>query len=309
LGDYGGEVTAFRISTRAEMPGTECAALNESRYSIIAKLNEVDAQRPINVEALLNLTADYNLAIRVNAERFGVSGAVHPSDHIFNFLFSNPVFHSREAAIEYYFSDGARSAKQFLSLVSQHLTPSAKTPTILEFASGYGCVTRHLALDRFIELCSCDIHPQAIQFLESAIGVHAIQSSSYPEMLQLPMQFDVVFALSFFSHMPITTWSRWLVRLIEATRFGGIIAFTTHGMVSRKYFGEPEIPELGFWFKAESEQADLAVEEYGQTIVTPAFVRKNIASMPFAELIDVREGYWWNHQDLYVLRRSELPKL
>jgi SAM-dependent methyltransferase len=255
----------------------------------------------------LNSVADYHAAIWGNAERFGVSAAIHPDDHIFNFVFNQPGF-TREAAIEDYFSDGARSAKQFLSLVSQHLKPSTRAPTVLEFASGYGMVTRHLALDRSIELHSCDIHPQAIQFLECEIGVRAIQSSSCPEMLRLPMQFDVVFALSFFSHMPITTWARWLVQLIEATRIGGITTFTTQRMVSRKYFGEPEIPELGFWFKAESEQFDLSIEEYGQTIVTPAFVKKNVASMPFAELVEVRDGYWWEHQDLYVLRRRELPK-
>jgi hypothetical protein len=114
----------------------------------------------------LNSVAGYHAAIRVNAERFGVSAAIHPDDHIFNFVLNKSGF-TREAAIEDYFSDGARSAKQFLSLVSQHLKPSTRVPTVLEFASGYGMVTRHLALDRSIEL----IVAISIQELSSSSSV------------------------------------------------------------------------------------------------------------------------------------------
>ena len=42
-------------------------------------------------------------------------------------------------------------------------------------------------------------------------------------------------------------------------------------------------------------------------LIATSVYRKNIASIPFAELIEVREGYWWDHQDLYVLRHREPP--
>ena len=40
-----------------------------------------------------------------------------------------------------------------------------------------------------------------------------------------------------------------------------------------------------------------------QTIVTPQFARGIIAGIKEVELIALSEGYWWGHQDLYVLRR------
>jgi hypothetical protein len=246
--------------------------------------------------------AEDQTAIRAQATRFGVAGAVHPDDHIFNWLMSRP-FPSREAAIEYYFRDGAQSAAQARALAAQHLPLAGSRPAVLEFASGYGMVSRHLARDSSIDLWSCDIHAEAVRFLEDAIGVRALLSSPCPEALHLSRSFDLVFALSFFSHMPITTWARWLVRLVQATTLGGITVFTSHGMASHQVCGEPPIPETGFWFSPHSEQADLPGEQYGATLTTPAFVRAHIATLADVELVECREGYWWGHQDLWVLRR------
>jgi SAM-dependent methyltransferase len=240
------------------------------------------------------------------AARFEVSAAVHPEDHIFRFIMEHPQFESDEAKVEYYFADGAKSARQFSELLHRYCEPT-RQPQVLEFASGYGCVTRHLIRDRGLQLESCDIHPAALEFLRDAIGVRALPSSRFPEEVSFPHDFDFVFALSFFSHMPITTWRRWLVRLSQSLKPGGVLAFTTHGMASRALADNPEIPESGFWFRASSEQADLAGEEYGTSIVTETFVRQSAETIPSIELAEVRPAYWWGHQDLYVLRRPDKP--
>jgi SAM-dependent methyltransferase len=236
------------------------------------------------------------------AAKYSVCAAIHPEDHIFNFVMHHPGFPSDEDRVEYYFRDGQTSARQFLEIVERHVG-LARTRDLLEFASGYGCVTRHLIKMTERLLC-CDIHPQAIDFLQKKIGVKAIQSASRPELLQLPTQADVVFALSFFSHMPITTWARWLVSLCQAVKPGGILVFTTHGHASRKFLGNPEIPSLGFWYEPRSEQADLPVEQYGLTLTTPEFVTKNLLTIPFVALVETREAYWWGHQDLYVVQKD-----
>ena len=136
--------------------------------------------------------------------------------------------------------------------------------------------------------------------------MRGLLSSPFPELLELPSQYDVVFALSFFSHMPITTWARWLVALSKATRTDGLLMFTTHGMKSAAHFLNPAIPEAGFWFQKSSEQADLSTEQYGQTIVTPDFCKANIASIAGLDLIEMNEGYWWDHQDLYIVRKRPI---
>ncbi len=234
-----------------------------------------------------------------------VTAEVHADDHIFNWLLSNPVFDSQDSAIRYYFNDGKRSAEKLADLVKRFPTTSA-TPRLLEFASGYGCVSRHLvkAMPQ-VEITSCDIHAEAMAFLNSHVpDTLQLQSQHRPENFQVAPEYDYVFALSFFSHMPRTTWSSWLRQLFAAVKPGGYLMFTTQGETSGQYHGNPEIPKDGFWFTAQSEQADLNVEEYGQTIVTPTFVVPEIASIENAKLCGLDLHEWWSHQDLYIVRKE-----
>jgi SAM-dependent methyltransferase len=239
--------------------------------------------------------------IAAQASRFGVAAAVHAEDHIWNFVLGHPGFGSRGDAVAYYFSDGANSARHFLDLIGPG--QDGRRRSVLEFAAGYGCVTRHLAPLRGLSLTSCDIHDEAVGFLRRHLGVRAIASHACPELFTPPGFYDAVLALSFFSHMPLATWARWLVRLTQPLAVGGRLVFTTHGQHSRAHFGDPELPESGFWFHPASEQSDLPVTDYGQTITSPGFVRAVIATLPWVELQAWHEADWWGHQDTWVLRK------
>ena len=230
------------------------------------------------------------------ARQLGVKSAIHADDHIFSFLLAHTSFSDEKDRATYYFEDGARTRMKLESLTRELLLKDHHD--LLEFASGYGCVTRHLT-NSSANLWASDIHPAAIEFLRRDLGARAFLSSPYPEMLEVPRQFDAVFALSFFSHMPIATWARWLVRLLQATRSGGFVIFTTHGLKTQP---DVVIPPTGFWFVSASEQADLPTEQYGSTITTPAFVRAAVASIHGVKLVKFEEAAWWNHQDLYVLQ-------
>ena len=79
-------------------------------------------------------------------------------------------------------------------------------------------------------------------FLRRQLGVRAIGSDSCPELFAATGFYAAVLALSFFSHMPLATWARWLVRLTLPLAVGGRLVFTTHGRHSRSHFGDPELP-------------------------------------------------------------------
>lgn len=240
--------------------------------------------------------------IRSVASDFSVVSSIHQDDHIFNFLINHAGFISDESRISYYFRDGQTSAMKVKGILARHL---GRGPfSLFEFASGYGCVTRHLVKDEDIDLVSCDIHPQAISFLTNEFKVKAVQSRSIPEEVHLGRLYDGVFALSFFSHMPITTWSRWLVRLFSFVRPGGILIFTTHGPRSLPFLGMETPPsEFGFRFALKSEQADIPLEEYGLMAMDPGFVVKHLKTLANAELLDDEVGLWWDHQDVFVVRK------
>lgn len=247
--------------------------------------------------------------IRRYADETGVVSEIHPDDLIFRFILKYPGFQTSEEAVKYYFFDGANSTKKLNNLLFSQLGLKRSVDTsLLEFASGYGCVTRHLISELApINIVSCDIHEAACSFNESSLGVKAILSATKPEDLRIESNsFDVVFALSFFSHMPDHTWGRWLSCLFDKVKPGGHLIFTTHGMITWANLGRPTIPESGIWFSPSSEQKDLDVAEYGSTIVTPEYVRKAVANLLHRDVLLMVEADWWGHQDLYVVKKPDV---
>jgi cyclopropane fatty-acyl-phospholipid synthase-like methyltransferase len=230
---------------------------------------------------------------------------IHKDDLIFQFLVNHPHYPTTEKALACYFSDGSNSANTLSSLVRDVCKVPGKFD-LLEFASGFGCVSRHFkaAIPEARITCS-DIHDEAMRFIADEMGLECIVSSPIPENVNWGRKFDVVFALSFFSHMPKTTWSRWLKTLCEWTKPEGFMIFTTHGLVSNQYLNGLVYDSDGFWFCPVSEQKDIPTEDYGQTSTTPHFVFNMIESIGNVRLRYFREAAWWAHQDLYIIYKTK----
>jgi len=247
--------------------------------------------------------------IRLNREAAaatGVVAAVHPQDFIYWFCCRHP-HQTLEAAISYYFSDGARSAEKLDGIVTELGFARGQPIKLLEFASGYGCVTRHLKKHTRWDVTSCDIHSEAIDFLDRQIGVKTLQSAHLPEQFATIEKYEVAFVLSFFSHMPRSSFGRWLRALHESLRAPGYLIFTTHGVKSCPAFGitPDDIPADGFLFRANSEQDDLDTVEYGSTISTPNFVINEIYRHVGAPIASYTQAGWWGHQDLWVVKKDK----
>ena len=76
-----------------------------------------------------------------------------------------------EAAVLYYFSDGDRSAKLLATLIYENLGFGRDIPfQLLEFASGYGRVTRHWNMGSDASVTTCDIHAAAVEFNRRELG-------------------------------------------------------------------------------------------------------------------------------------------
>ena len=106
--------------------------------------------------------------ISSKASEFNVKPDIHEKDYIFEFLMENKSFTCQEDAINYYFMDGEKSAKKLLRYISDVCEFDNKIIKLLEFASGYGCVTRHFKnVLQDINVTSCDIHEEAITFIKS----------------------------------------------------------------------------------------------------------------------------------------------
>ena len=247
----------------------------------------------------LNATIPKEIAqhCEVVAESYRVSPRIHPADHIFWWLYNDPARTDKVGVAREYLEGGAHTAKALSDLLTT-FRPIDAPFTLLDFAAGYGRVTRHFRNELpSARVVACDIHPEAVRFIRE-LGFPAAQSASVPEQLQIAQQFDVVYALSFFTHMPLATWGRWLGVLSRSLTSTGLLIFTTHGIPAMQRMGVTALNEDGFYFIPFSEQKDLSTDEYGATATSFNFVSKHLRTSGL-DLRYFRES-GMGYQDLYV---------
>ncbi|WP_204351098.1 hypothetical protein, partial [Serratia marcescens] len=71
-----------------------------------------------------------------------------------------------------------------------------------------------------------------------------------------------------------------MTALVSSLDINGLLIFTTHGQAIWPLMGRPTLEPDGFFFRAESEQHDLDVEEYGNTVTSAGFVIGQLAGLP-----------------------------
>lgn len=230
----------------------------------------------------------------------GVNAVISKDDDIFRFFAGHPTSLN---PVRDYLADGWRTLSELMWLLEVHERPLSKVTSFLEFASGFGRFTRHLAKRLPAgALCVSDIVPAAMEFLPQQFPVQAVASTHLPEALQLPRQFEVVFVLSLFSHLPASTWSRWLTRLWQATAPGGLLVFSTHGKscVDR---AQLTLGQDGFAFFGGSESTALDDALYGVTYTSEEFVREAVQAHAPGAVHTFVADHFWSQQDAHILRR------
>lgn len=256
-----------------------------------------------------DLTADLIDAAREAALPLGVCPTLNEVDQLLGYTVKHG---SRGAkAAREYIVDGHNHAKQVLSLIDR-LSLQRDRYRVLEFAAGFGRITRHLkVLAPDLQLSASDIHDDACHFLETEIGIPAFVSSLAPDALSVGKDYDLIFVVSLFSHLPANRFGSWLKALHDCLAPGGCLMFTTHGQSARKMhpdFWDSMLDpnEPGYGYHGLSDQEDILSTEYGTTIAMPRYVTKVIHEQtPSAQLVSFQGGAWFTIQDEWILRRAD----
>lgn len=204
-----------------------------------------------------------------------------------------------EASLVEYFQRGIDSFHASASVASSLKT---REPRILEFAAGFGRLTRFL-VKRYDPslIVTSDIDEPAVAFCGERIGVRSIVSAIRPEDLPIHEKFDLILVYSLFSHLPADLFSRWLGRLYELLDEGGFLVISVHD--ERSVPPEHRNPG-GLTFGPENESRFLESSVYGSTWVSSAYVRDAIArTCPGSRTTHVPWGLS-NYQDIYVIGRG-----
>ena len=235
------------------------------------------------------------------SEWIGVNCEVSPQDDIFRFFAGHP---TSVNPLRDYFADGWRTLSELMLLLESVQRPLLGAGSFLEFASGHGRFTRHLVKALGAERVTVsDVVPDAVAFARDTLGVPGFLSAARPEDVAWPRRYGVVFVLSLFSHLPRSSWGRWLARLVDAVEPGGLLVFTTHGTEAARR-ARVTLDAEGYFFAPSSESTAIDAQEYGTAFTDEAFVRARTAELAgTVEVLRWAPMWFWHHLDAWVLQR------
>lgn len=273
-------------------------------------IQEVEAQGEVSRPAARPALAydpreEHPLVAALLADQRGEAAAVDPAVHAGDEMLQYLVDlrgGDRDQGLVAYFASGRSIFRALEQLVAWRFGGWERVGRLLDFASGYGRVTRFLAAALPAErIWVSEIHPEAVAFQASRFGVHGLPSAPRAAQLRCPERFDALFATSLFTHLPREAFTAWLARLAGLLAPGGMLAFTTHDLA---LLDEGEMPAEGFLFRPVSESRSLDVADYGSAWAGEAFVRAAVAAAgPDLSCHRIPRGLH-NIQDLYLVIRQ-----
>jgi cyclopropane fatty-acyl-phospholipid synthase-like methyltransferase len=148
--------------------------------------------------------------------------AIHKNDLMFAFHLNRHPHDPVEALFSYY-RVGLGTARNLQSIVENY---GLKPSRLVDFGAGYGRVSRFLpALFQDANCVVTEVKEQAIRFQEEELGLNGIIHSQNPD--DFPSEkFDLLLALSVFTHLPEDLFRAWMQNLGERMRETGAMVIT-----------------------------------------------------------------------------------
>jgi len=117
---------------------------------------------------------------------------------------------------------------------------------VLDFGCGAGRTLRHfLGEAEIAEFWGCDIDEASIAWVSEHLSppIHPLRSREIPPIPRPDGYFDLVYAISVFTHLT-DSWSNWLLELHRLLRDDGLLIATYAGeAVSERFANEPWDPD------------------------------------------------------------------
>jgi SAM-dependent methyltransferase len=208
---------------------------------------------------------------------------------------------------EWFLESGALAARSIRSALAKAGAELERMGSILDFGCGCGRVLRQWAHLDGPEVWGTDYNERLVAWSRENLPFARVgQNALEPPLPHEDEQFDLVYALSVFTHLPEPLQHAWMAELRRVVRPGGFILFTAHG---RRYLERLDEEERERFLAGE-----LVVrwDRVAGTNLCAAYHPESWVQEQLArdlELVElVPEGARGNpHQDLYLLRRPALP--
>jgi ubiquinone/menaquinone biosynthesis C-methylase UbiE len=202
---------------------------------------------------------------------------------------------------------GRIAASHIVDALRRHGVDAA--PTVLDFACGPGRIAAEIrTMLPSCRLYGTDTDLEAIGWATknlAHIATFSANAASPPTRFE-GASFDVVYAISLFTHLDEASQLAWLQELARVTKAGGIVLATVHGSVTRSSCTRSELKELsatGIAYRMDRRgrlKLDGLPDAYQTTFHAREYVER--VWQRFFHVIEYVEGGLGDHQDLVVLR-------
>lgn len=202
-----------------------------------------------------------------------------------------------------YFDGGVKAARAIRELLARNHVSCERMGSILDFGCGCGRVLRHWKDLSGTEVHGTDYNPELTRWCSEHIPFARIATNNpFPPTGYSGNYFDLIYALSVFTHLPEPDQMSWMHEFRRILRPGGHLILTTHGVYYSSRLTRTERTKF-----AEGELVVRYRKNAGTNLCStfhpPGYVR-NVLSAGF-EIIDfVPEGAKGNpRQDAWLLRK------
>lgn len=238
-----------------------------------------------------------------------LSFAIHPHDLMYLWYLNG----SPTQAQATYLKTGDKNMRELQAIMDDVGLSFRPDLRLLDFGCGYGRLTRYLVTRlRSSQIRVSDVDPNAVDYVARTLNVTGFCSATQPQELRHLERYDLILAISLFSHLPRNLWAQWLEKLSQLLAENGVLIFTTQGP---SLFGTltptaqakalAEASDDGFCFVSSNEtQGRLDVAEYGQSYVNHDWVARIIKAHSAGNLLGYYPRGMWGRQDVYVLRKN-----
>jgi SAM-dependent methyltransferase len=234
-----------------------------------------------------------------------VSRVVHPDDHMFN--------SARQPSDYFYVGESAAIA--LASALA--LAPTHKVKSALDFGSGHGRVARHLrALLPEARLTFVDPKPGSADFCAEQFGGETAESQGDFATLDLPTDFDLIWAGSIFTHIDSRRMGELFRALFRSLAPNGVLVATFHGrrVIETKQLESSLTPEqwaalmeMYVRFGVGHQPYDTSwgtPEGWGLSLTKPERVLALAEQTPEARLVAFMAAAWAKFHDVCAWTRD-----
>jgi SAM-dependent methyltransferase len=204
----------------------------------------------------------------------------------------------------YFVKTGAQGARSIAQILERNGIGLARLGNILDFGCGCGRTTRHWVCLDGPAIFGTDINPQLIRWARKHLDFGTFDTNGLFSRLRYPdSQFDLVYAISVFTHLsePLQRW--WMGELARVVRPGGHLLLSVKG---RDLWNELTPSEAEAFSRGELvvKEGETSGSNYCAAFHPDMYIRKTLAA-GFEVLEHEPMGSRDTQQDFYLMRKSE----